>query len=180
MEAVLEAIFGNFMIVIIIIGGIISFLKDKSGKEKQERQQSDRPYRKPNMAPASSDGGYQTRKNDPRHSAQKQQVSQSSSAANSISIEEQQAEQLKKLAGRVDTGVDQTLGEMSREVLDKSEHPEQQPRHKKPRHHRAFQKRIKRNISHEGLAESVIMAEVLGAPRAVRPYRPTAKGNRIK
>lgn len=176
MEALLEAIFGNFMIVIVIIGAIISFLKDKTDKEKQKQQQSNTPYRKPNPKPVPSASDYQAKRNHPSPSVQKQTIPKPTSV-DTKSIEEQQANQLKKLVDRIDTGSDQTLSGLQLEALNNYAQIGSQLKNKKSQH-QPLQKRLKRNLSRDGLVDSVIMAEVLGPPRAVKSFRTDAKERR--
>lgn len=168
MEAILEAIFGNFMIVLIIIGGIVGFLKDKSNKGKQQQeQQSEKSYRAPRPTSPPSDRGYQPSRNMPVESTQRQQRP---SVTNSVSIEERQAEQLKQLAGRMVTDTKQTLEELPHKANIGSSVKRSKPTVNSGRH-QDFKKQIKGNLTRNGLVDSVVMAEVLGPPRATKPYR---------
>src|SRR5690625_809071 len=115
MEALLEAIFGNFMIVLIIIGGIVGFLKDKSEKGKQQKNQSESPFETPNPTAAPSAGrDYQTSRHKPAEPVRRQ------SHHSAPSVGEQRAEQMKQLVGHMQTGTSKTLEDVQPKVIERS------------------------------------------------------------
>lgn len=166
MEALLEAIFGNFMIIIIIIGGIVGFLKDKSEKGKQQEKQSERPSGAPNPTAAPSAGDYQTSHHQPAEPMRKQTYRPSS---NTTSVDGQRAEHMKHIVGRIQVDTDKMLGSIEdKEILRSTVKKSNSGKVKRPY---AFKSQIQANLTRDGLVDSIIMAEVLGPPRATKPYR---------
>jgi len=166
MEALLEAIFGNFMIVLIIIGGIVGFLKDKSEKGKQQKEQSESPLGTPNPTAAPSAGrDYQTSRHKPVEPVRRE------SHHSAPSVGEQRAEQMKQLVGRMQTGTSKTPEDVQPKVIKGSTATAKRSKPVKSQRPDAFKKKFKSNLTRDGLVDSIIMAEVLGSPRATKPYR---------
>ncbi|HLR40732.1 MAG TPA: hypothetical protein VK091_03590 [Virgibacillus sp.] len=166
MEALLEAIFGNFMIVLIIIGGIVGFLKDKSEKGKQQKNQSESPFETPNPTAAPSTGrDYQTSRHKPAEQVRRQ------SHQSAPSVGEQRAEQMKQLVGRMQTGTSKTPENVQPKKIEGNTATAKRSKPVKSQRPDAFKKKLKSNLTRDGLVDSIIMAEVLGSPRATKPYR---------
>src|SRR5690625_553139 len=103
MEALLEAIFGNFMIVLIIIGVIVGFLKDKSEKGKQQKNQSESSFETPNPTAAPSAGrDYQPSRHKPAEPVRRQ------SHQSAPPLGKQRAEQINQLVRRMKSGKSKT------------------------------------------------------------------------
>src|SRR5690625_5465505 len=164
MEALLVAIFGNFMIVLIIIGGIVGFLKDKSEKGRQQKNQSESPFETPNPTAAPSAGGdYQTSRHKPVEPVKRQ------THHTTPSVDEQRAEQMKHIVGRMQTGTNKALEDVQPKAIERSTAKRSKP--VKSQRPDAFKKQFKSNLTRDGLVDRIIMAEELGAPRATKPYR---------
>jgi len=166
MEALLEAIFGNFMIVLIIIGGIVGFLKDKSEKGKQQKNQSESSFETPNPTAAPSAGrDYQTSRHKPAEPVRRQ------SHQSAPSVGEQRAEQMKQLVGRMQTGTSKTPEDVQPKEIVGNTATAKRSKPVKSQRPDVFKKKFKSNLTRDGLVDSIIMAEVLGPSRATKPYR---------
>ncbi len=175
MDALLEAIFGNFMIIIIIIGGIISFLKNKSGNEQQEKRRHEKTQRTRTQVPS---GRYDPAKQRSEQQMHQQSEDQHHSDTEMITAEEQRAAQLKNLAGKIESDLSTRLEELPEAGPVK--HTEKKPVYAKSAKHRPEAKHFRKNLTGKGLVQSVVMAEVLGPPKATRPYRPVTEERRRK
>lgn len=166
MEALLELIFGNFFIVILIIAGILGFLRDNAAKQKEEdRKRRTRPTRRaPQTArgPVSSSGNNRT--------SGKGTLETVRETISSSSIETQQKEQMEKLANRFNTRTNEAVDELQEGIAASGSVLRETAKDLSKE-----QEQIKRGVSQslkgKGLINGIIMSEVLGSPRARRPYR---------
>lgn len=155
MEGILDAIFGNFLVVLAIIGGIVGFLKDRSNKDKEEGH---KPYQVPKPTATPSGGGnYQS-----QHETTTVQT-------NRTTLEEQQEIQMQQLAERMNTDTTVSVGGRPNDMIIEKMNRRQgdNDSHEKKK----MKKQVKRNLTGKGLVDGIIMAEVLGPPRAVKPYK---------
>ncbi|MEN2765947.1 hypothetical protein [Ornithinibacillus xuwenensis] len=150
--------------IIFIIAGIIKAIS--GGNSEQKEKQQSKP-KQPNHVPkptATPSGG---------NTRTKQTVYESTKAE--VSIEEQKQQQMERLASRMNTDVrasknnvnqkDIALGSVIQDEI--KHHDNQQSSYKKEQ----FKKQVKNRLNGEGLINGVIMSEVLGPPRARKPYR---------
>ena len=163
---IIELIFSNLFIVIIILGGLMSFFKEN--KKQKEAAEKRRNERKTTQTSQPLPGRMET--NRPTQSRQ-QKSTKEKQAPSMKSIEEQRAEQLKRLRRTVST-------------IGNNEHTDQ---HKIPKdiekgllrtqtksrsqHQTPFQKKLTRT----GLMDSIVMAEILDKPKSLRPHHPSYK-----
>ncbi|WP_200416261.1 hypothetical protein [Virgibacillus salexigens] len=154
----IEAIFSNIFIIFVIIAGIIGFLRDGWNKYSEKESSPNRPNRTPRPMRDNSnrDASFPT-------TSQPQ-------TSSTISVEQQHKEQMERLAGQMGANrkVDQSesynketaFNDLTRNV--EKELTEQQIR---------LKKQVSNNLTKKGLVNGVIMAEVLGKPRALKPYQ---------
>lgn len=157
MESFFDFIFGNIFIVVIIIAGIINFLNrgKQAEKEEQRKQQTPRPAPK------------QRQNRDRRPVRAERPVQQARQTIKTVeekvtnTFEDQRQAQYDRLRSQY-----QTSGDNSHSVgIDKSK---LQPIEEKVS---KVNVSLDKKLTPEGLIESVIMAEVLGPPRAHNPYQ---------
>lgn len=159
MDQLIELIFDNLFFVVIIIGAIFSMFKGKENKEEQqERQQVPQQIKTTPSVPKS---------NQPRHV---KTHAERKKAELQLSVEEQRAEQMKQLAmnvGSQHTSISTISqvkpgdGRRSLEINDLTSNY----------NHEKFKGNFKESLTKEGLVNSIVMAEVLGVPRARNPYQ---------
>lgn len=169
----------NFFIIVIILGVLFSFLKNKSGTDDNENKQSEssnRPRSSTNRK--SSDSRSVNDDLIPGYSS----GSSGSSASGKASIEQQQGQQMKELEKRMRTraasaSVDKmntrskTVAEGQSENTYKSNFHDSSGNSGNPKpHQHEFKKEIKGKLNRKELIDSIIMAEVLGPPRSKKPY----------
>ncbi|MFC0299766.1 hypothetical protein ACFFIS_02860 [Virgibacillus soli] len=179
MADLFEFIAQNFVLIIIIVGGILKVLKESSSsKQKEEttgrQQRPANPSRPRPVSPVPTQA--QRVPTKPVKQEQKQTVQ-------TVSIEEQQQQQLERLAGSMRTTVDLPMSEIG-DIQDNSlesgiEHSaillERKHNQANDYHHEKFKSQMKNQLNRNGLIEGIIMAEILGPPRAQKPYRPVTE-----
>lgn len=154
MEAIFDTLFGNILVLLAIVGGIAGFIKDKSKKADESSKRYPTP--KPTKTPS---GGYQVASDE---------------GSQRMSMENQQ--------GNV---IDEQQGTHLHRAVKNGEHdaiPESTLR--RPPHDSDHKSRLKREIRHnlskQGLVNNIIMSEVLGPPRATKPYKSVTAERRKK
>ncbi|MGP4107230.1 hypothetical protein [Virgibacillus sp. L01] len=152
------------LIILAIIGGLAGFLKDKSDKDTNKQK---RTVNSPNPSPTPSGGGGMAR------SDYQTQVSEEKT-----SIEEQQQEQRERLADRMNTATQKAIEERKHDAIINENDNINQTGNKLSVEQKRFKRRIKNNLNQQGLVNGVIMAEVLGSPRAKEPYQSIVKQRR--
>lgn len=146
------------LIILAIIGGLAGFLKDKSDKDTNKQKRTVNSP-KPSPTPSGGAGGMARNDHQPQYSEEK------------TSIEEQQQEQRDRLADRMNTATQQAIDERKHDaILNENDNDNQSDKELSVEQKR-FKRRIKNNLNQKGLVNSVIMAEVLGSPRAKKPYQ---------
>ncbi|WP_404453054.1 hypothetical protein LG329_02755 [Virgibacillus necropolis] len=141
MDAIFETIFGNILIILAIVGGIAGFIKD----QKNKGSKSTKPYSTPKPTRTPSGGG---------HQANNEGVSTEQTYSTSM------REQLDSTTHRaIEHGEHDALSNSNLGTPSKSSNNNQ------------MKKQIKGNLSKQGLVSGIIMSEVLGPPRAKKPYR---------
>ncbi|QKY69493.1 hypothetical protein [Lentibacillus sp. CBA3610] len=146
-------------IILGIIAALSGFFKDNqdsdTGKPKRGNNQP-----QPTPFPSGAGNGNGGR--------QREQKPQSTVATESI--EETQYDQRKQLAERMNTAENQTQTQKYGHdaIMD---HNTREPGNDLSIEKKRMKKQMNRNLTRSGLINGVIMSEVLGQPRAVRPYR---------
>ncbi|MCG5103086.1 hypothetical protein [Oceanobacillus alkalisoli] len=178
MDAIFEFIFGNMFLVILIISGIIGMLS--SNKEQQKKQQQQRPTR--------PQQGQQQRQSTPRRSAppsrteakpRPQEVVVTAhtepdgtvTSTTTKSIEEAQEAQMERLQRKY-TAADMSITDGN--VIGEGDFfNEQQLQTLKQfsEEQKVLKKDIRKSLRNKGLINGIIMAEVLGRPRSLKPYQ---------
>ncbi|MBN6206001.1 hypothetical protein JYK21_06020 [Ralstonia pickettii] len=166
----IEFIMNNMFLVIIIISGIIGFLssnKEEQKKQQQRKTQQQRPAAS-KTKPTPTPSGPQ----EPQHRQRVYQTktqSEEKDLTTTASIADEQQEQMKRLEERYGiTSTDLTDEDLSLQGLkfqkslskikDLSEEQ------------RVLKKDIRKSLKNKGLINGIIMAEVLGKPRSLKPY----------
>lgn len=178
MEAIIDFIFSNFIIVLIIIGGLAKLLGGDN--KEQQKKQTNQPPRPTEARKQTTPIPGRPRAQQPKASRSTNPMGQPRSVGQSISIEEEQQKQFEQLAGKMNAESVHRLENLSDEITSgneitdsaislnkkRSHHP---PKHNK--HRKQVKHQMKKRLSENGLTESIIMAEVLGPPRARKPYK---------
>lgn len=175
MNELIDVFLKNPFFIILIIGGIFSLLKGKGQEEEQEKQKQEQAQQRqtrqrqqtrtvPNRAPQQQRSSYQEQ-------AEKKEKPK---ANDNLSADEQWQQQMQQFANRLEdndysdnlhSGLTETSG-----IADEKRQTEVQDLVSKY-NHKKFKKQFKGSLTSKGLVNSVVMAEVLGAPRATNPYQ---------
>ncbi|WP_419893777.1 hypothetical protein [Oceanobacillus kimchii] len=156
----MDWIFENLFLVFVIISGIIAVLGDGKKKNQEEQKRKTPPQKQSNSAP-------RTTQRQPRAEREvyAEQKRPTISAGN---IQEQQQEQMKRIANKYSAQVQNV------EDLEKKDTSTILPTNKNENQgisQQEMKRRVTSNLSAEGLVNGIIMSEVLGSPRAKKPYR---------
>lgn len=149
----MDGFFEIIMPILILVGGLIGVF----GKSENRKQTSDQ--QSPNRPTQTTQTRRQTEQRKRTvHERQQENIQ-------TLSIEEQRDQQMERLREQIKTG-GHRLPEQS-----KTSSPQVVHSHKTSYEFEEFKKDMKRNLTKQGLIDSIIMAEVLGSPRARKPYR---------
>lgn len=167
MDSIIDFIFSNFLILFIVVGGLVKLI---SGNSKNS--ESDTKTTQPVQSRRQSQERAGNRENRP-NSTSKQSSSENTT---SVSIEEQQQKQLERLAGKAATSTVQNYDSLKEQSYDSDNRhtiskSSQNNKKEFTKNKIAVKRQLNKKISRNGLIDSVIMAEVLGAPRARKPYK---------
>jgi membrane-associated HD superfamily phosphohydrolase len=167
MEALLELIFGNFFIVLLIIVGILGFLRDNAAKQKEEeRKRRSRPTKPVPQASRNPQSSRDDSRNTVRDTLEKARETISS-----VSVEEQQKEQMEKLADRFNTRANEKLGEIQDDISKGKSVLQEVSKADLSKEQEQIKRGVSQSLRGKGLINGIIMAEVLGPARARKPYR---------
>lgn len=171
----IDILLANPFFIIILIGGIYSLLKGKPDEEEQEKQQEQRRPRQ--------HGSQQTRSRSEEIKPSTQQAKQeqiqkrikkqqaNEQAVQSTSIAEQRQKQMEQFAAQLDVEEEnEHTGLKKKSKLADVKRSEEVQRLASENAKQQFKKDFNNSLTSKGLVNSVIMSEVLGAPRSRNPY----------
>ncbi|MGM8213520.1 hypothetical protein ACLIBH_12155 [Virgibacillus sp. W0430] len=165
MEGFIDLITSNFILLFIIISGLISLFKNKSNQQQENKEPSNVPKTYPKEVETKQYKKVEERVQD---------------TIQSLSTEEQREKQLERLKDQVRGMSRRESDQMTTSRNDQAfqstavTHKNNQLLTNKDKEadQTSLQKQITGRLNQKGLVESIIMAEVLGPPRSVNPYRP--------
>ncbi|GEM_PF-1462020 len=167
-----EFIMNNLFLVIIIISGIIGFLS--SNKEEQKKQQQRKTQQQRPAAPKPKPRSQSTL-SGPKKPEHRQKVYQTKTKpkendlVTTASITDEQRAQMERLERKYGVG----SADISNEKLLHSGlefRKALQPIKDLSEEQRVLKKDIRKSLKNKGLINGIIMAEVLGKPRSLKPY----------
>lgn len=177
MGGLLEFILANPFFILLILGGFFSLFR---GNEKSTQQKRTQPSNQPRPTPqrAQRVEPQRAQRVEPNHPKQSQQAMRQSEAKQiNTSVRERQSVSDRQL--QMNRHVEATrLQQRSEYSHHRSKNVSQQTRKnavsKQPQLEIAspmMARRIKRKLTRQGLIDSIVMAEILGPPRARKRYR---------
>ena len=159
MNELIDLILSNPLFIIILIGGIASLLKGKSEQATDSESTTNKP--KPRSIEDLFERAHQR---EQTRSTEKV----SSEPRSSKTVEELREEQMMRLAGQAEAEEDQQKNdEYTSRLSNRTLEQNTKMNHEK----KAFNQSFNKSLTRKGLVNSVIMAEVLGPPRARKPYQ---------
>ncbi|RLL48043.1 hypothetical protein D8M04_01825 [Oceanobacillus piezotolerans] len=171
MEGLLDLIFENFFVILILLSGLLGLF----GKNEKDKK-TDKPHpKRPSPSNTTMEQKSQRKVQEP-----------SSPIPTTISIEDQKKEQMERLASQLKTDVKASMEaingrEISNHSFDAFKGKELQ---RKAEQLSEEQKKLKReignNLTKKGLVQGIIMSEVLGPPRARKPFRTVSDERKFK
>ncbi|SFD55296.1 hypothetical protein SAMN05216238_102182 [Lentibacillus persicus] len=146
-------------IILAIIASVSGFFKDKDDNPGPDTRMPGRGKQQPRPSPAPSTD---------RHTGGEDQQQEMPQAAQAT-IEEQQQEQRRQLAERMNTAGEKQENAGEHDAIKR--HDVREPENELSLEQRKAKKQMNNNLTRTGVINGVIMSEVLGSPRAVKPYR---------
>lgn len=171
MNDLLDLIFSNPLFLILIIGGLISLFRSGSGNKNEQQQQRSQSPRQPEQSRQRQPGMGQ-------HSPQSQSKERVVRTTSSEERRQKQLEHLTSQFGGDTKDIKQDAVANSNEhsgltsrpkIADKRRKAETASLHNEQTKRR-LRKKFQNNLTRNGLIDSVVMSEVLGSPRARKPY----------
>lgn len=145
------------LIILAIVSALSGLFKDKSDRDTGPPKRSHNPP-KPTPTPSGGgQGGGTEAQNEPQTSV------------STVSIEEQQNEQRRQLAERMNTVKQNPTEQREHDAI--SHHDTRRPENNLSAERHNMKRQMNSNLTRTGVINGVIMSEVLGQPRAVKPYR---------
>lgn len=160
MGGLIDLILENPLFLIILIGGIVSLLRGKSENTEENQPETKRP--KPAQAENAFEPSRQRERSRSAETIKTEPVA-------SRSIEELRQEQMLRFSGQADSDEDQQVNK-SRKISNKIRKESTRSRDIR-QNEKVFKNNFNQSLTKKGLVNSVIMAEVLGAPRSRRAYQ---------
>lgn len=164
MMQLIEFIFSNPLFIIILLG-LINFLTSK-GKNKEQEKKPRRVEQRKVERESTNKHVPPVREHIPKVEIEKtvQHVEQDEP----LTIEELRQKQLERLTSEIQGISEQKLEKDHQDRSDKVKAPEVITQHSNSKGD--MEHRLKDQLTKKGLVQSVIMAEVLGPPRAMKRY----------
>lgn len=165
MGELIELVLKNPFLLLLILGWVVTMFRGKPAENEQQNKQ-ERPKRTHTQRQSPSQ---QTGTPIGRIEPEKRPVIKQEEVQQSLSIEDHREEQLQRLQAQLGAG-------SSYEDYEEANQPSglgpsitdnmQQSIAKQP----AMKNNLKHKLNHQGLVESIIMAEVIGLPRAKKRH----------
>ncbi|HLQ97965.1 MAG TPA: hypothetical protein VK135_04690 [Candidatus Dormibacteraeota bacterium] len=159
MDGLIDLVLENPLFLIILIGGIVSLFKGKSEQAEESESTTNKP--KPRSVEDLFERAHQRERTRSTEKVRTEPIS-------SKTIEELREEQMLRFAGQADDDEDQQKND---EYTSRSSNRIMEENTKVNHKKQAFKQNFNKSLTRKGLVNSVIMAEVLGAPRARKPYQ---------
>ncbi|WP_087971714.1 hypothetical protein [Oceanobacillus rekensis] len=164
----MDWIFDNLFIIIIIVSGLIGFFRNNDSEEKKKETTKPVPpksVRIPNTPPI--------RREQPRAERKVYKERPTKPTVSTASIEEQQKVQMERLAGKNGAITDSLENLTGQNSLGNSLNEQTENSAMKKE---SLRKQVTSNLGAQGLVNGIIMSEVLGAPRAKKPFKTVLQG----
>lgn len=171
MGDLIDLIMENFIIFALIIGAIFKFFTGDM-KTAEEDKKTNRPktvqHHKPQMEPIHP-------KTSPVFVGVDEKVEEIETPDEIMAnINDQLQDQLQRYQERMNIKTSEsveTIGEISGEITDSIDQQLRSKGDQTNLRYEQFQRQMKGQLTKDGLIEGIVMAEILGPPRALKPYR---------
>lgn len=174
MEEIFQFIVSNIVFVLIIIGGLISMFRNKANTEQENQR--------PSPIPKTADD-LNKKAEEIKETIEKKELPSNQDIPKNVqetittfSPEELREEQLKRLKERVESTqslINETTINQKSENLSKLKQQtnvSKKPLKMKQLENESLPVQIKNNLTRNGLAQSIVMMEILGPPRSMRQH----------
>src|SRR5690625_1465184 len=161
MEELIEVLLANPFLILVILGGLISFFR--GNKERAKQEEENQPPSRPTQTQTTRQPSQQQPTQQRTTVQRKERVE-----IDNRSIDEHRIEQMDQLRKQLSVDSHHMPKEASESHF---ENLERLPLNHTPYRKQKFKKKMKKNVTKQGLINGIIMAEVLGPPRSKKPYR---------
>lgn len=172
MGDLIDFIMENFVIFALIIGAIFKFFTDDMKRDEEEKTMN-RPkpiqHHQSQMDPIHP-------KTSPVFVGVDEKLEELETSDDIMeNINNQLQDQLKRYQERMNIKTSEsieTMDETSAEMTDSIVQPLRSHNDQTSLRNERFQRQMKEKLTKDGLIEGIVMAEILGPPRALKPYQP--------
>lgn len=197
MEQLIDLILSNPFLIIIIVGALFSLLKgSKTAKEQQEKQQQQRQQQQGQRQPQqrTRSDQHSTRKPNPEQQASEKRTSplrelkeaiekefanmREEKQVETVATEIPRMQQVDDMYERVNAAKEERERAYQRGMDAKRRREKEEKSLVSQYQQTKFKQSFTKSLGKQGLVNSVIMAEVLGSPRAKQPYQTPTKRRR--
>ncbi|MCT2537602.1 hypothetical protein NC661_01480 [Aquibacillus koreensis] len=158
----MEDLFGAIIPILVALGWLFGMFK---------KDDNDQPAKRPQPRPTPSPSGPNQTESPTISDVQEEQ-----SSTRVQTYYEQKQEQLDKLRNNMNADSNINSGKIERISSINNQRNENKIEVSSTKKQSKLS--VKRNLTKRGLAESVVMAEILGPPKAVKPYRSVVQNRR--
>lgn len=176
MGDLIDLLLGNPFLILIILGGIYSILKGSKQPESEDENKEPAQASKRTTDPF---GREEARKKQVEAYQQSKMETEKSHPIGQISFEDQREEQMLRLSKELGSSNEHSGLKGRPKVADERREREVKELVSSYEHER-FKKEFKQGLTPRGMINSIVMAEVLGQPRARNPYESVVAKRRHK
>lgn len=171
MEGLIDLIMNNIVIFVLIVGAIFKFFSGETnagGEDKKNTPPQTVQRNNPQIEPVQP-------KTSPVFVGEVEEVEETETPEEIMSnINTELKDQLERYQERMNIKTPEsveTIGEIAGEITDSIAQQLNSKGDQTNLNYEQFQKQMKGQLTKDGLIEGIIMAEILGPPRALKPYR---------
>lgn len=167
MEEIFQFIFSNIIFILVIIGGLISMFRNRTNNEQENKR--------PSPIPKTADNSNRKRE-EIQNPFENKELSNKDIPKNvqetitTVSHEEKRKEQLERLKEKVESIQSFNTNEITENPIEYNQQTNISRKQKKKVKKKSLPDHIKNNLTRDGLAQSIVMMEILGPPRAIKQH----------
>lgn len=168
MKEIVDLIFSNIFVVLAVVAGAIGFFKNSVSKKQEAEKKDIRPNR-PNRPTPPFGGEMKRQWHDPTKRRQLPKK-ETPTMTNTTSTQELKS-QTDQLVQQVETSFMENVDKFSSSAYSTPLNRSLKSQPKSVQSRTKMERQVSSNLTEKGLVNGIIMAEVLGPPRAKKPYR---------
>jgi len=174
MDQVIEFIMNNLFLIVVIVSAIFGFFSNQQKEEeKNQRKQPHRSPARPTQRPVPANRTESKGQPLGRMNTEKAEIEEAMD-----SIGEQQQRQMEELAQNLNTQAQEAVNEVRNVPGELSDILKEAEIKSLEQERTRLKKQVQGQLKGKRLMNGIIMSEVLGPPRAIKPYRSVVEERR--